>query len=1126
MISNVKSGVVSTMHRIQYLVLAVCLLFVVFLGSLHAQQSNDKATETASTSGVGAKSDIAAGTLPSAATDGGSALSGAAVLAMVIAVFVVPIIIGGYLAKRWRMPEHGWKFAIAIGSILAAALVLYQGELKYGPDLSGGITLIYELQDTSAAAQADTKVQGKDASGQSFSEKSQIVRQLIGALGERVDPSGTKEVSIREYGPDQIEIIIPKASQEELDFIERRIYTAGALEFRITAAPGFSENAEIIELAKSLPPSINEVMMGGRKVAEWMPYNEEEFGPADAPDPRIVKRMAGKVPQALVLTNDGYDVTGNYLSQSSAGIDETGQPQVNFVFNDQGAFRFGQLTSEHLPNPSGQKYSLGIILDKKLLTAPSINSKITSQGRITGINSKKEVDFVVGILNAGSLPASLNKDPISRETVSPTLGAETVERSKVAMLLCMAISFIFLLGYYRFAGIVACIALAVNLLLTLGVMVLFHAAFTLPGLAGLVLSVGMSVDANVLIYERMREERKRGAALRMAIRNGYDRALSAIIDSNLTNLITAVVIYRIAPDNVKGFGVTLIIGTVTSMFAAVFLTRIIFDVAERLGKIKDLKMTEAIGETHFDFMGKRPLAFGGSLLLMILGLVALAQRGADLLNIDFTGGSSVTMVLRDQDKMTFSEVMDALAATDLKDKNLSIVEVGTTGTRFTISTVESDVDAVQKTLQEKFGDKLKTYHVEATNVTPISEQARHIPTRRRVAARLVNFQKEEAEAEHTETVDTKTDDAKAADDKATQTPADESTTTSTESGTEKAAETPAAPVEPASVPTEGENNKSEDTTSSNVKAGSIFAGGTQAQLKFGQAGDVDTGVNFETVEHMLREALEAKGHDSIPFEISSLEYVQGSARRFAEWDVKLALSVDESQKVFSQLEQSMNSKPIFPLANKIGGRVADDLRTKAIASTIVSCIGIMAYIWFRFHSWTYGLAALIAVVHDVIITIGLFVLCGWVVEFTPGLAKALMIEKFQIGLTEVAAFLTLIGYSLNDTIVVFDRIREVKGKSPRLTSDMVNLSVNQTLSRTLLTSATTILSVILLYVMGGEGLHAFSFVLAVGIIVGTFSSIFIASPVLLFLSDREAAGNQQLPSASGSVNTRDLAAAK
>jgi SecD/SecF fusion protein len=1125
MISNVNVGVISLIRRFHLLVVLASFLLLAVLDPVRAQETNDKAAETAATAGASTEVGVA-GSQPPTSTEVGSALPGLIMLGMVIAVFVVPIIIGGYLAKSWRMPEHGWKFSIAIGSILAAALVLYQGELKYGPDLSGGITLIYELQDTSAAATADTTEQDTDASGKTVSEKSQLVRQLIGALGERVDPSGTKEVSIREYGPDQIEIIIPKASQEELAFIERRIYTAGALEFRITASPTFSENNDIIELAKALPPSINEVMMGGRKVAEWLSYRIEEFGPVDEPNPRVVKRMAGNEAQALVLTNDGFDVTGEYLKQTGSGFGETGEPEVRFTFNDQGAFRFGQLTGSHVPNPSGQTYSLGIILDKRLVSAPAIRSKITSSGTIEGVGTQQEVDELVGILNSGSLPASLNKEPISRETISPTLGAETVESSKVAMLFCMAISLVFLLLYYRFAGLVASIALAANLLLTLGVMVLFHAAFTLPGLAGLVLSIGMSVDANVLIFERIREERARGAALRMAVRNGYDRALSAIVDSNLTNLITAVVIYRVAPDNVKGFGVTLIIGTVMSMFAAVFLTRIIFDVAERLGKVKELKMAQAIGETHFDFMGKRALAFGGSLLIMVVGLVALVQRGSDLLNIDFTGGSSVTMVLRDEEKMTFSEVVDALADTDLKDKNMSVVEVGDTGTRFTVSSVEEDVEAVQKTLQDKFGKKLQTYHVEAINVRPVSEQASVLPARRKVAARLVNFQNEETAGESTATEETNKETVAEEADEPVAPSADTESETAAEETAEAPAESPAATTEsPAVAPADEEAADAPAAEISPATPSDFFAGGTQAQLRFGDPEDSDAGVNFETVDHMLREALEAKGHGSTRFEISAVEYVQGSARRFAEWDVKIALPPAEAGQVFAQLEQSINNEPIFPLANKIGGRVADDLRTKAIASTIVSCIGIMAYIWFRFHGWTYGLAALVAVVHDVLITLGLLALCGWIVDATPGLAQALMIEKFQIGLTVVAAFLTLIGYSLNDTIVVFDRIREVKGKSPRLTGDMINLSVNQTLSRTLLTSSTTILSVIILYIMGGEGLHAFSFVLAIGIIVGTFSSIFIASPVLLYFSEREAASGPRAASA-GNVNARDLAAAK
>jgi SecD/SecF fusion protein len=1086
---TVQNLISMTWSRIQWCVLIATLTLLPMASRSFAQ--DQPATEETTAAKVSTETGVAGETAVPVSSE--SALPGLMLLLMVIAVFVIPIIIGGYLAKKWKMPEHGWRFSLAIGSIAAAALVLYFGELKFGPDLSGGITLIYELQDTSSTATAGNQEVVDEATGQTISSKRALIQKMVGALSERVDPSGTKEVSIREYGPEQIEIIIPKASQEELSHIEKKIYTAGALEFRITASPAFSENREIIELAQALPPNQNEVIMGGKKVAEWMAYKQEEFGAPDEPNPRVVKRMAGNQPQALVLMNDGYDVTGDYLSQSASGVDEIGNPIVRFQFNDQGAARFGQLTGTHLPNPSGQHYALGIILDKELRSAPNINSKITNQGEISGINSKAEVDFLVEVLDAGSLPLSLNKEPISRETISPTLGAETVERGKTAMALCLLISVVFMSLYYRLAGVVASVALCVNLLLTLGVMVLFHAAFTLPGLAGLVLGVGMSVDANVLIFERIREERARGAALRMAIRNGYDRAFTTILDSNMCNLITAVVIYRIAPDNVKGFGVTLIISIVMSMFASVFLTRIIFDVAERVGKIKDLKMTQAIGKTNFDFMGKRFVAIGASWVLIAVGMFAVFQRGADLLNIDFTGGSSVTMVLKDEDNMTFSEVLDVLNETALADKNLSIVEVGEGGTRFTVSSIEQDVVAVQKIIQDKFGDKLQTYQVETTNLEPIGEQTGAVG-RRKISARLVNFQ---ADAEDTEAVE-ETAEAPAGDDAT--------------SPAEETSETEAAPAAEATVaaPTTGAN---------------LFEGGTSARLTFGEEGDDDAGVNFETIEHMLSESLAATGHQSARMEINNPEYLLGSARRFNFWDVKLALPQAEAEKVFNHLETTTNSQPVFPLANKIGGRVADDLRTKAIAAIVVSFIGIIAYVWFRFHGWIYGVAAVIAIVHDVLITVGFLAMSAWLVQSIPGLASALMIEKFQISLPVVASLLTIIGYSLNDTIVVFDRIREVKGKSPKLTGEMINQSVNETLSRTLLTSSTTILSVIVLYIMGGEGIHGFTFALVIGIVVGTYSSVFIASPILLWLSHADQ-GSPASALSQSSVGSRDLAATK
>jgi len=1075
--SKMKSMLVNNRLSTAVAMMQQAVFFFVLMASLAvsgwaiAQEPADPAAD-ATTTAAGAAATAAGGVVTTAtatATDAatGSALPGFILLATVIALFVVPMMIGNRLSKSFRMPDHSWKFSLAIGTLAAAAVVLYQGEIKFGPDLSGGITLIYELQDTSLDIDIDElEDDGTSVAERSSRAKRQLVKQLIGALSERVDPSGTKEVTIREYGSGQIEIIIPKASQQELEFIERRIYTAGALEFRITASPVFSENREIIALAEALPLGENEVRRDGEKVAEWVAYDLDEFGPPDQKDSRVVKRMAGNRPQALVLTNDGLNITGEYLKKSSSSVDQRGRPQVRFMLNSQGAYLFGRLTGEHLENASGQKYYLGILLDKKLLSAPSIAGKITSQGEISGDFTNEEVDFIVGVLNAGSLPATLNKDPISRETISPTLGAETVVKARTAISVSLVAVMIFMFFYYRIAGLIACLALGANLLLIFGLMVLLHAAFTLPGLAGLVLTIGMSVDANVLIFERIREELNRGAALRMAIRNGFGRATQTIVDANVTTLITAIVIYKIAPDNVKGFGVTLIIGIVMSMYSAIFLSRLVFDVAEKTGRLKKLGMAQIIGKTNIDFLSKRPIAAVVSLVLISVGMVAVVNRGADLLNIDFTGGSSVTMVFNDGQEMEFGDVKELLETkTDLADKNLSLVEVGERGSgkQYTVSCVEQDVEAVQQILHETFGERLKTYQVQASNMSPLSVE---IIRPSRSPALLVELQEEEEEEEEEEEKEASSDTAEAAPSPA---PAGE--------------EEPAVEEEP------------------NATVGDPFAGGTSFDLNFAAGGD-DSGIGFDTVRQLLQDALDTTGHSGAAIAVTNPGYQVGSARRFTSWSVKLALPENEAREVVSQLEAVTNNQPIFPLANKIGGRVAGDMTTKAIAAILISLLGIVAYIWFRFQRVMYGLAAVIALVHDVLVTLGMIALSAWVVNSIPGLANGLMLEKFQISLPIVAAFLTIIGYSLNDTIVVFDRIREVKGKSPKLSADIINTSINQTLARTLLTSLTTLISVILLYTLGGDGIHGFAFSLVIGVIVGTYSSIFIASPALMWMSQR------------------------
>jgi SecD/SecF fusion protein len=281
--------------------------------------------------------------------------------------------------------------------------------------------------------------------------------------------------------------------------------------------------------------------------------------------------------------------------------------------------------------------------------------------------------------------------------------------------------------------------------------------------------------------------------------------------------------------------------------------------------------------------------------------------------------------------------------------------------------------------------------------------------------------------------------------------------------------------------------------------------GTFAELHFGSEKDDVTAVSHDMVDTRLVAALKAEEHIGIVPIIENPAHKPGSSQRFNIWDVKLGLPPEQAQAVFDKMRSTVNSQPIFPLANKIGPRVADRMKETAIYAILVSLIGIIGYIWLRFQKVSYGLAAVVAIVHDVLIALGFIAISAYIANGAEGLALLLKIDSFQISLTIVAAFLTIIGYSLNDTIVIFDRIRELRGKSPRLDTEMINTSINQTLSRTLLTSLTTLIVVAILYWAGGPGLHGFAFTLLVGIIAGTYSTVFIACPVLLWLSRFEGA---------------------
>ncbi|HBP81313.1 MAG TPA: protein translocase subunit SecD, partial [Planctomycetaceae bacterium] len=612
-----------------------------------------------------------------------------AVWGLTLAIILVPTVLAWLVTRRLRAGSLWGRLSVVLVALAAGIVVTVLGwPPRMGIDLKGGVILVYEID---SAKQPDGGVS---------------MDKLVAAVSRRVNPGGQKEVTVRQYGTNQLEVIVPEVDQAEVEFIKRIVSSAGVLEFRIVANPQDPRHKEIIEKATSSSGSL--VSSGDRSIGRWIQIDTQKINPVG--DSTLVMRQAGDGTPEVLVALDRFDVTGDFLSRASGGYDQNLQPCVNFSFNSQGSALFGTLTSQNLPDPANRLLSrLGIVLDGVLLSAPTIRSTISSDGQITGSFKQADVEFLVGVLNAGSLPAALYSDPISEQKISPQLGADTIRSGARAMLLATIVVLTFMLMYYRFSGIVADLAVLLNIVLVVALMISIKAAFTLAGLAGLVLSVGMAVDANVLIYERMREELDRGASVRMAIRNGFQRAFSTIVDSNLTTLITGIVLFSIGTDQLKGFAVTLILGLSLNLFTAVFCSRVIFDLAEQKRLLKTLSMTRLFGKTNYEFVRWVRPAVIVSLVFITIGLVAAWQRGQGIFDIDFTGGTSVQVAFKENQGLDISSVREAVSS--LPDVAVSSVTVGDVpaNLRYKIDTSERSGDAVEEMLRTSFPGRLATY---------------------------------------------------------------------------------------------------------------------------------------------------------------------------------------------------------------------------------------------------------------------------------------------------------------------------------------------------------------------------------------------------------------------------------
>jgi SecD/SecF fusion protein len=731
----------------------------------------------------------------------------------------------------------------------------------------------------------------------------------------------------------------------------------------------------------------------------------------DSTNPRLSEKDREKRFEYFALTRDAEDaskkVTGDLLA--AAGPGDNGD--VNFRFKPAGAELFGDFTGKN------KGHLMAIVLDGMIESAATINERITANGRITGNFTPEKINHTVRVLRSGSLAATLKREPVSESTMGPTLGADTVRSGAFSVVLAFAAVLIFMLIYYRFAGLVACIALLANLLMTVAFMVMIDATFTLPGLAGLVLMLGMAVDANVLIYERLREERERGANLALAIRNGYEHALPTIIDTHLSSIFTAVVLYVVGNDQLKGFGISLTVGLIISLFTSLYMTRFLFDFWLANGWLQKLSMLQLFHRPNIDFMRIRYYWFTATILLTIMGAALFVHRMPDssdpqkksVLNIDFVGGTAYGGELT---KLVDADQLRAvLAKTDLPD--LSVEQIflsspeytqGTKSKLFTLRTSERRVDEVQNKINEKLGKDGPDPDVRLKRVD-LDYHA--FPDGREVTLSFT--------------------------DPDTHAPA--------------------------------------------------FASRAQVSMqltKLFQKEGLESAAQSFTLQGLGREE---EGH----FQWMKLQLNDPVKDRS-----KLLAALDATRTEF-------NTRPQPERLDVFDSQLAAETQLIALYAILSSWAAILLYLWFRFGSWTFGAATVLCLIHDLFFTLGIIAACHYISGTAFG--NMLALRDFKIDLPTVAALLTLVGYSVNDTIVVFDRIREVRGKNPALTPQMINDSVNQTLSRTVLASLTVWVVVIVLYIWGGEGVHLFAWVMIVGVVVGTYSSIYIASPLLLIFGE-------------------------
>ena len=853
-------------------------------------------------------------------------------------------------------------------------------QIQLGLDLQGGSELRLALKKEGVAEENIS----------AYTEKAKEI------IERRINIYGLKEPRIQRYGEDQILIQMPGMDMAEVERVKKIVTSSGRLEFKLEADPQIVK--DYTEKFPKSPPGYS-----------W--YERE-----DASDSSEGMR---------VLVSNKVELTGEHIVQAGTRFVQMEGLVVEFKFDQYGARVFAKLTQEHAESVVKENARrLAIILDNKLVSAPLIKNPITGgEGIITGRFTGQQSQDLATVLRSGSLPASL--EIVSENYVGPSLGEDAIRRGIVSFLLAVGAVILFMLIYYHLSGLIAIIAMAMNFILLVGILSFFNATLTLPGIAALVLTLGMAVDSNIIFYERIREEVKKGKDTNAAFESGFNRALVTVFDANLTTLLAGIILFYFGTGPLKGFAIVLCVGIITTLFTGYFASKVMLKAAIESGFLKNFSMLQIFSKVNVPFMQKAGIFKIVSLLLVILAVIIFFAKGEDNYGIDFTGGTVVNInFVKPAD---IAEVRDTI-------RGISTIDAATN------VKVSKYADAeVQSVLTHLKGD-VKSSVKGAFDQSQFSSNEFQIRTKFVTTADKVQELKSDLQASFAD---------KIAPDR----------------------------IVSSTIVTKVRDYRYRITI------------------------ELPANSDLKTINEKLK-ARCAKDAFSEPFMVAEEESapaVSGTnTTEMKRYHIYFKEDNDMALEKMVREELGFSAGP-FSRVENIGGVVAREIKRNAVIAIILSWLGMILYLAIRFE-FKFGLAAVIALVHDVLISLGAIIVFNMLVPKSAGMA-------LEINLSSVAAFLTIIGYSVNDTIVVFDRIREnIKLLKGETLFNIVNRSINETLGRTIWTSLTVFLTVTILFgitARSGGGIASFAFPMIIGAVVGTYSSIFIASALLIGKRDKD-----------------------